>query len=250
MKTYAGFRRHWQPARDGDRHEAIEEFVETRLARYADDRDFPGLDATSRLSPLIASGEITVADCTAAALAARPSKGREKWLDELCWHDWFEHVKSSGLDAPRLEPRWDPAGERFERWRSGRTGFPLVDAGMRELAETGWMHNRARMVTASFLVKHLHVDWRTGEAWFAERLADYDPAQNEGNWQWVAGTGIDAQPWFRILNPERQRERFDPDGAYCRRWLPEWETDDYPEPMLDLAAEAAEAKQRFKAASR
>jgi len=250
MKTFAGFRRAWQPAREGDRHEAIDAFVETRLARYADDRDFPGLDGTSRLSPLIASGEITVADCAAAALQARPSKGREKWLDELCWHDWFEHVKSSGFDAPRLEPRWDSPGERFERWRLGLTGFPLVDAGMRELSETGWMHNRARMVTAGFLVKHLHVDWRAGESWFAERLVDYDPAQNEGNWQWVAGTGIDAQPWFRILNPERQRERFDPDGAYCRRWLPEWGTDDFPEPMLDLAVEAAEAKERFRAASR
>jgi deoxyribodipyrimidine photo-lyase len=247
MKTYAGFRRAWQPSRAGDRHEAIAEFVETRLARYADDRDFPGRDATSRLSPLIASGEIGVADCTAAALAAPPSKGREKWLDELCW---FEHVKSSGLDTPRLEPRWDPPGEPFERWRLGTTGFPLVDAGMRQLTETGWMHNRARMVTASFLVKHLHVDWRHGEAWFAEKLVDYDPAQNEGNWQWVAGTGIDAQPWFRILNPERQRDRFDVDGEYCRRWLPEWGTGEYPEPMLDLAAEGAEAKERYRAASR
>jgi deoxyribodipyrimidine photo-lyase len=250
MKTYAGFRRAWEPSREGDRHDAIEEFVETRLAGYAENRDFPARDATSRLSPLIASGEITVADCTAAALAAPPSKGREKWLDELCWHDWFEHVKSSGLDAPRLEPLWDGPGERFERWRTGTTGFPLVDAGMRELAQTGWMHNRARMVAASFLVKHLHVDWRAGEAWFAEKLVDYDPAQNEGNWQWVAGTGVDAQPWFRILNPERQRERFDPDGTYCRRWLPEWGTNAYPEPMLDLAAESAEAKERFRAASR
>jgi deoxyribodipyrimidine photo-lyase len=250
VKTYAGFRRAWQPAREGDRHEAIDEFVETRLAGYADDRDFPAREATSRLSPLIASGEITVADCSAAALGAPPSKGRSKWLDELCWHDWFEHVKSSGLDAPRLEPRWDRPGERFERWREGTTGFPLVDAGMRELAQTGWMHNRARMVTASFLVKHLHVDWRVGEGWFAERLLDYDPAQNEGNWQWMAGTGIDAQPWFRILNPERQRERFDADGAYCRRWLPEWGTEAYLEPMLDLGVEAADAKERFKAASR
>jgi deoxyribodipyrimidine photo-lyase len=106
------------------------------------------------------------------------------------------------------------------------------------------------MVTASFLVKHLHLDWRLGEAWFAEKLADYDPAQNEGNWQWVAGTGIDAQPWFRILNPERQRERFDADGTYCGRWVPELGTDAYPEPMLDLAAESAEAKERFRAASR
>jgi len=250
MKTYAAFRRRWEPSREGERHDAIEEFVETRLPRYADDRDFPGRDATSRLSPRIASGEITVADCTAAALAAPPSKGREKWLDELCWHDWFEHVKSEGLDAPRLEPRWDAPGERFERWRDGATGFPLVDAGMRELAQTGWMHNRARMVTASFLVKHLHLDWRLGEGWFAQQLADYDAAQNEGNWQWVAGTGIDAQPWFRILNPERQRERFDPDGAYCSRWVPELGTAAYPEPMLDLAAEAAEAKERFRAASR
>jgi deoxyribodipyrimidine photo-lyase len=199
VKTYAGFRRIWQPSRDGSRHQAIDDFVETRLAGYADDRDFPGRDATSRLSPLIASGEIAVADCTAAALAGPPTKGRAKWLDELCWHDWFEHVKSSGFDEPRLEPRWEPPGEQFDRWRQGLTGFPFVDAGMRELGETGWMHNRARMVTASFLVKHLHVDWRAGEAWFAQQLLDYDPAQSEGNWQWVAGTGIDAQPWFRIL---------------------------------------------------
>jgi deoxyribodipyrimidine photo-lyase len=249
VKTFAGFRRAWEPSRAGDRHEAIEEFVETRLARYADDRDFPGRDATSRLSPLIASGEITIDDCAAAALSARPSKGRAKWLDELCWHDWFEHVKDSGLDAPRLEPRWDAPAELFDRWRDGMTGFPLVDAGMRELAASGWMHNRARMVTASFLVKHLHIDWRVGEGWFAEKLLDYSPAQNEGNWQWVAGTGIDAQPWFRIFNPERQSERFDPDGSYCRKWLPDWETPSYPESMIDLAAEAAEAKERFKAAS-
>lgn len=245
MKTFAAFRRAWEPSRDGEPHEAIDLFVETRLPRYADDRDFPSRDATSRLSPLIASGEITIDDCTAAALAAPPSQGRAKWLDELCWHEWFEHVKTSGLDAPRLEPRWDAPGEAFERWCDGTTGFAFVDAGMRELAATGWVHNRARMVCASFLVKHLHLDWRLGEGWFAERLTDYDAAQNEGNWQWVAGTGVDAQPWFRILNPERQRERFDPDGAYCGRWAP-----DSPEPMLDLAAEAAEAKARFRTAAR
>jgi deoxyribodipyrimidine photo-lyase len=229
-------------------HPAIEEFVETKLPRYVDDRDFPSRDGTSRLSPLIASGEITIDDCAAAALAAPPTKGREKWLAELAWHEWFEHVKAAGLDAPRLEPLWDEPGERFERWRVGETGFPLVDAGMRELAATGWMHNRARMVTASFLVKHLHIDWRVGESHFADLLADYDPAQNEGNWQWVAGTGIDAQPWFRILNPDRQRERFDPDGAYCRRWASEWGTERYPEPMVDLAEEAAEATRRYQAA--
>ena len=130
-------------------------------------------------------------------------------------------MKSSGLDTPRLEPRWDPPGERFERWCLGLTGFDLVDGGMRQLAGTGWMHNRARMVTASFLVKHLHVDWRHGEAWFAGRLVDYDPAENEGNWQW-----------------------------YCRRRLAKWGTDENPRPMLDLAAEAAEAKERYRAASR
>ena len=248
MKTYAAFRRAWQPATGGEPHAAIEEFVATKLARYADERDFPARDGTSRLSPLIASGEITVADCASAALAAPPTKGREKWLSELAWHDWFEHVKASGLDAPLLEPRWDEPGERFGRWQRGETGFALVDAGLRELEETGWMHNRARMVAASFLVKHLHVDWRLGEGHFADLLADYDPAQNEGNWQCVAGTGIDAQPWFRIFNPERQRERFDPDGEYCRRWVPEWGTERYLEPMVDLAAEAAEAKSRYQAA--
>jgi deoxyribodipyrimidine photo-lyase len=248
VRTYAAFRRAWEPQAEGEPHPAIEEFVETKLARYADDRDFPARAGTSRLSPLIASGEITVGDCSAAARAAPPTKGREKWLSELAWHDWFEHVKSGGLDAPLLEPRWDPAGERFERWRRGDTGFPFVDAGMRELAETGWMHNRARMVAASFLVKHLHVDWRLGEGHFSDLLVDYDAAQNEGNWQWVAGTGIDAQPWFRIFNPERQRERFDPVGTYCRRWVPEWGTDRYAEPIVDLAAEAAEAKSRYQAA--
>jgi deoxyribodipyrimidine photo-lyase len=245
VKTYAAFRRRWEPE-DGDpRHPDLQEFVQTKLARYADDRDYPGRDATSRLSPLIASGEVTVGDCVAAAREAPPSQGKAKWLDELAWHDWFEHVKATGLDQPRLEPRWDRPSETFECWRSGRTGFTLVDAGMRELAETGWMHNRVRMVTASFLVKHLHVNWRMGEQWFAENLVDYDPAQNEGNWQWVAGTGIDAQPWFRILNPERQRERFDPDGTYVDRWR----GDGYPEPILDLQAEAAEAKERFRTAA-
>ena len=249
MRTFAAFRRRWEPPRDGSPHDAVEEFVETKLARYADDRDHPAREGTSRLSPLIASGEVTIADCAAAALGARPSPGRAKWLAELCWHDWFEHVKDSGYDAPRLEPRWDAPGERYERWAAGLTGFPFVDAGMRELAATGWMHNRARMVAASFLVKHLHLDWRLGEAWFAEHLLDYAPAQNEGNWQWVAGTGIDAQPWFRILNPERQRARFDPDGAYCSRFVPEWGTPAYPAPIVDLGTEAAVAKERFRAAS-
>ncbi len=249
MRTFAAFRRRWEPPRDGSPHDAVEEFVETKLSRYADDRDHPAREGTSRLSPLIASGEVTIGDCAAAALGARPSPGREKWLAELCWHDWFEHVKDSGYDAPRLEPRWDAPGERYERWAAGLTGFAFVDAGMRELAATGWMHNRARMVAASFLVKHLHLDWRLGEAWFAEHLLDYAPAQNEGNWQWVAGTGIDAQPWFRILNPELQRARFDPDGAYCSRFVPEWGTPAYPAPIVDLGTEAAVAKERFRAAS-
>lgn len=193
MRTFAAFRRAWSPEEGDARHPALREFVETKLAAYADDRDF----------------------------------------------------QSSGLDAPRLEPRWDPPGEKLDRWRAGETGFALVDAGMRELAASGWIHNRVRMATAGFLVKHLHLDWRAGEAWFAERLVDYDPAQNEGNWQWVAGTGIDAQPWFRIFNPERQRERFDPDGSYVERWRGAG----YPEPILDLATEADEAKERFRAAA-
>jgi deoxyribodipyrimidine photo-lyase len=245
VRTHASFARQWRPAEGDPRHPALQEFVATKLARYAADRDFPGKDATARVSPLLASGELTLEDCVAAARAAPPSQGRAKWLSELSWRAWYEHVKATGLDRPRLEPRWDTTGETFERWRAGQTGFPLVDGGMRELAATGWIHNRVRMVAASFLVKHLHLDWRLGESWFAERLVDYDPAQNEGNWQWVAGTGIDAPPWFRIFNPERQAERFDPDGAYVTRWR----GDGYPEPMLDLKAEAAEAKERFRSAA-
>jgi len=133
---------------------------------------------------------------------------------------------------------------------SGTHGLALVDAGMRELLVSGWMHNRARMVCASFLVKHLHIDWRAGEGWFAERLLDYDAAQNEGNWQWVAGTGLDAQPWFRILNPERQRARFDPEGEYCRRFVPEWGTPAYEEPLVDLGAEAEICRERYRTATR
>jgi len=140
------------------------------------------------------------------------------------------------------------AHERFRRWCEGTTGFPIVDAGMRQLAAMGWMHNRVRMITASFLVKDLHLPWQWGARWFLTHLVDGDIASNNHGWQWAAGTGTDAAPYFRVFNPTAQAERFDPDGAYRARWLPELDTGRYPAPMVDHAAERAEALRRYEAA--
>ena len=167
----------------------------------------------------------------------------DAFLRQLGWRDFFRHTL---FHEPRLATRnlrtefdrfpWaqpDPA--ELRAWQQGRTGIPLVDAGMRELWQTGVMHNRVRMSAASFLIKNLLIDWRVGEQWFWDTLVDADEASNPGNWQWVAGSGQDAAPYFRIFNPERQAARFDPDGVYLRRWIPELGTDEYPEPVVDLA---------------
>jgi deoxyribodipyrimidine photo-lyase len=165
---------------------------------------------------------------SARARADAGSNGAATWEAELVWREFFSQLlwhhprvvhEPFRREFRKLRWRRDDAG--FDAWREGRTGYPLVDAAMRELAATGWMHNRLRMVTASFLVKDLLIDWRRGEHWFAQRLLDYDLASNNGNWQWAASTGCDAQPWFRIFNPVTQSQRFDPDGAYIRSRLPE-----------------------------
>lgn len=238
------------PGGEGAGRRAMSRFLTGHLAGYDQARGLAGAGDSSRLSPYLHFGCISARELEDRAGSG---PGAEAFRRQLCWRDFYAHVLLHHPDSAvaELQERyrgsleWSADRGRLAAWQEGRTGFPLVDAGMRELAETGWIHNRVRMVAASFLVKHLHLDWRVGEAWFAERLVDYDPAQNEGNWQWVAGTGIDAQPWFRIFNPERQRERFDPDGAYVERWRGRG----YPEPILDLAAEAAEAKERFRAAA-
>jgi deoxyribodipyrimidine photo-lyase len=158
-----------------------------------------------------------------------------EWPDSAWWN-W-----NRGFDAIQV----DEDRALFEAWKAGRTGFPIVDAGMRQLAQTGFMHNRVRMIVASFLVKDLHLPWQWGARWFLEQLVDGDMANNQHGWQWAAGCGTDAAPYFRVFNPTTQGEKFDPDGDYVRRWVPEVDDDDYPEPIVDHARERAEALRRY-----
>jgi len=222
----------WNPGEDGAARQ-LEAFLETGLANYADGRDRPAAGAVSRLSPHLHFGEIgprQVWAAVALAEARRPSvaAAADKFRAELGWRE-FSHAllyQRPDLETSNFKPafdrfpwREDPVGLRA--WQRGATGYPMVDAGMRELWTTGVMHNRVRMLVASFLVKHLLIDWRHGEAWFWDTLLDADRAANAASWQWVAGSGADAAPYFRIFSPMGQGEKFDPDGAYVRRWVPE-----------------------------
>jgi deoxyribodipyrimidine photo-lyase len=225
-------REDWTPG-EASARTRLSEFLETGVAGYAGDRDRPDRNGTSKLSPHLRFGEISprqVWHAARFAAAGRPSTTSdiEKFLSELGWREFCRHLL---FDVPDLAERnlqpsfdafpWKTDRRALEAWQRGRTGYPIVDAGMRELWHTGVMHNRVRMVAASFLVKHLLIDWRHGERWFWETLVDADPASNPANWQWVAGSGADAAPYFRVFNPILQSEKFDPDGAYVRRWVPE-----------------------------
>lgn len=252
----------------------LDAFLERAVADYAWRRDLPAVDGTSRLSPHLRFGTISVRACLRRALDAarddpRRREGVAKWADELVWREFYAAILAHHPRVLRQAYRTELGGVRWRddapglaAWREGRTGFPFVDAAMRQLRATGWMHNRARMVVASFLCKDLLIDWREGERFFLSRLVDGDPASNNGGWQWSASTGTDAQPWFRIFNPVTQGERFDPDGAYVRRYVPElrglaggaahrpWEAPlaapEYPPPIVDHAA----ARERTLAAYR
>lgn len=203
----------------------------SRIARYHAQRDYPAVDGTSRLSVDLRFGTVSIRSLVAFAHAQslqRDNEGATAWLSELVWREFYAQVLWHRPDVVDASYRAEYAGLRFpdppghfEAWCEGRTGYPLVDAAMRQLTATGLMHNRLRMVTASFLVKHLLVDWRRGERFFATHLLDYDLASNNGGWQWAASTGCDAQPWFRIFNPVTQSERFDPEGTFIRRHVPE-----------------------------
>ena len=200
-----------------------------RVDSYHDERDYPALGTTSNLSAELRFGLLSPREVVAAVGNHTP--GREAYVRQLAWREWFAHLtfEHPDIDRVALRPEYDRiewstgpgADAAFEAWRTGHTGYPIVDAPMRELVSTGRMHNRLRMITASFLVKDLLIDWRRGERWFRRILLDGDIPQNAGNWQWVAGTGPDAAAYFRVFNPETQSRRFDPDGDYLRRWLPE-----------------------------
>ena len=247
------------------------DFRESDLGEYDDQRDRPDRDRTSRLSEHLKYGEIhprTLLD----AMKGRRGDGVERFTTELCWREFYADVlwnrpDSAWGDLNDLPMKYDDPDEKFEAWQQGRTGFPMVDAGMRQLLDEGWMHNRVRMITASFLVKHLHVWWPHGARHFLDHLRDGDLASNNHGWQWVAGTGTDASPYFRIFNPLTQGLKFDPQGDYVRRYVPElrhlsgksahepWTQDDgyaqgYPERLLDLGAEREESLARYAAARR
>jgi deoxyribodipyrimidine photo-lyase len=228
----AGLRAEWQPGETAAR-DRLETFLAKSVARYHEDRNRPDLGGTSRLSPHLHHGEISVRQCWQSARAvidanSASAHGAEVFLKELIWREFSYHVlvhNPSLPDTPFREPftrfAWTANRAHLECWQRGQTGYPVVDAGMRELWATGWMHNRVRMIAASFLVKHLLQPWQTGEAWFWDTLVDADLAANAASWQWVTGSGVDAAPYFRIFNPVKQAETYDPDGAYVRRWCPE-----------------------------
>ena len=223
----AGLRAAWTPGEAGAQA-ALARFVADAAADYPDGREVPGRPGVSRLSPHLHFGEIAPARLWAAMGRVRPAASAEAWRRQLAWRDFARHLllhfpatRAEPLDArfQRFPWRDDPAA--LAAWQRGETGYPLVDAGMRELWTTGWMHGRVRMVTASFLAKHLLIDWREGARWFWDTLVDADLANNTLGWQWTAGCGADAAPYFRVFNPAAQARRFDADGAYIRRWVPE-----------------------------
>jgi deoxyribodipyrimidine photo-lyase len=230
-------------------------FRDEHLDAYADDRNLPGVAGTSRLSPYLKYGVVHPRQLLAELDPS--SKGHAVFASELAWRDFYADVLFRRPETAwqSLDRRFDAlpvdtddaARDRFDAWREGRTGFPIVDAGMRQMVATGWMHNRVRMIVASFLVKDLHLPWQWGAAFFMEHLLDGDLASNSHGWQWAAGCGTDAAPYFRVFNPTAQQDRYDPDGAYVARWVPELGTPAYPVPMVDHAAERADALARYDA---
>ena len=270
---------HWEIG-EAAAQDRLDHFLDELVADYPDGRDIPGKEVTSRLSPHLAFGEISARQIwhtAQAAAQAHPERASaiDKFLSELAWRD-FNHLqlyhREDIANVEMVEKyaamEWHDDPDGLEAWQQGRTGLPIVDAGMRELWETGVMHNRVRMLAASLLVKNMMIDWRLGERWFWDTLVDADEASNPGNWQWVAGCGLDAAPYFRIFNPVVQGERFDPEGDYVRRWVPELKdvpdkwvhkpheapdeaqdklAGDYPAPIVDLKASRERALAALKA---
>ncbi|MCF0049188.1 DNA photolyase family protein [Dyadobacter sp. LJ53] len=206
------------------------------LENYEKGRDFPAMEATSRIGIHLRFGTVSI-----RKLARHAMEHSSLYLNELIWREFYQQIlanfphvgKGKAFRAAYDDINWGYDKEAFQKWCDGKTGYPLVDAGMRQMNAIGFMHNRVRMVVASFLAKHLLLNWRLGEAYFAEKLLDYDLAANNGGWQWAVGSGTDAAPYFRIFNPEAQAKKFDPKGEYIKKWVPEIGTAEYPEPMVD-----------------
>ncbi len=223
------------------------------IARYTEGREQPAAEGTSRLGVHLRFGTISIRE-----LARRAQALNATFLSELIWRDFYSQILDQypQIVDRAFKPEYDRIGWRndaaaqadFAAWCEGRTGYPLVDAGMRQLRQTGFMHNRVRMVVASFLTKHLLIDWRWGERWFAQWLLDFDLASNIGGWQWAAGTGVDAAPYFRVFNPSEQARKFDPDCRYIRRWVPEFEDLSYPRPLVEHRWARERALATYKAA--
>lgn len=219
-----GFADVWTPGEAGA-WQRLHDFIDGPMDRYKEQRDFPNIEATSRLSPHLHFGEISHRDVWHTA---EPHKGSAPFLRELAWREFSIHLLhfNPALPTTPLQPKfahfpWQPNDAQLTAWKKGLTGYPIVDAGMRQLWQTGWMHNRVRMIVGSFLVKHLLQPWQEGEAWFWDTLVDADLANNAASWQWIAGCGADAAPYFRVFNPILQGIKFDPEGAYVRQFVPE-----------------------------
>jgi deoxyribodipyrimidine photo-lyase len=263
----AGWQQLW-PAGEKAAQQALAEFCRNRIEAYRESRDLPGINGTSRISHFLAAGVLSIRDCWQQASAFHAGTGIDTWQNELLWRDFYKHVMWHFPRVCRHLPwkqdvshvPWRHDQEEFGAWCRGETGIPIIDAAMRQLLQTGWMHNRLRMIVAMFLTKHLLIDWHWGERWFMQHLIDGDFAANNGGWQWSASTGTDAVPYFRIFNPLTQSQRFDPEGDFIRQYLPAFASLDgksihdpgllapqgYPMPMIDLAFGRERALNAFR----
>lgn len=219
-----------------------------KVSNYQEKRNFPSANGTTMMSVHLRFGTISI-----RSLVNQCIKKSETYLNELIWRDFYQmiifHFPHSAKDAFRKQYDlidWEKDMGNYESWCTGKTGYPIVDAGMRELNSTGFMHNRVRMVVASFLTKHLLLDWRLGADYFAEKLLDFELASNTGGWQWAAGCGCDAAPYFRVFNPTTQQQKFDKDLSYIRKWIPEFDTDEYPQPIVEHKFARERALHRYK----